>query len=88
MFTHEEAVDAVDTSDPANLVSGAPDAAHFVGASATTDDVGTFNGGSYRISHRDCNTILTVQLAMGCPLGAKPGKPGRFHPQEIQKPVY
>ncbi|KAI0472707.1 tryptophan RNA-binding attenuator protein-like domain-containing protein [Xylariaceae sp. FL0804] len=37
------------------------------------DDVGTFNGGSYRISHRDCNTIVTVQLAMGCPLSAKPG---------------
>lgn len=32
-----------------------------------------FNGGSYRISHRDSNTILTIQLAMGCPLGAKPG---------------
>ena len=40
---------------------------------ATTDDVGTFNGGSYRISHRDTNTILTVQLAIGCPLTAKPG---------------
>lgn len=45
----------------------------FVGTVATSDDVGTFNGGSYRISHRDCNTILTIQLAMGCPLGAKPG---------------
>lgn len=41
--------------------------------SATVDDVGTFNGGSYRISHRDCNTIITIQLAMGCPLDAKPG---------------
>lgn len=39
----------------------------------TVDDVGTFNGGSYRISHRDCNTIITMQLAMGCPLDAKPG---------------
>lgn len=48
-------------------------ASAFVGAVATNDDVGTFNGGSYRISHRDCNTILTIQLAMGCPLGAKPG---------------
>ncbi len=63
----------VDTSNPANLISGAPPANHFVGASATVDDVGTFNGGSYRISHRDCNTILTVQLAVGCPLHAKPG---------------
>jgi uncharacterized protein (TIGR00266 family) len=46
----------------------------FAGATSTsTDDVGTFNGGSYRVSHRDTNTILTVQLAMGCPLTAKPG---------------
>jgi len=37
------------------------------------DDVGTFNGGSFRISHRDSNTILTVQLAIGCPLNIKPG---------------
>lgn len=42
-------------------------------AIATADDVGTFNGGSYRVSHRDTNTILTVQLAIGCPLTAKPG---------------
>lgn len=63
----------LDTSNPANLVSGAPPAGHFVGASAIVDDVGTFNGGSFRISHRDSNTILTVQLAMGCPLHAKPG---------------
>jgi hypothetical protein len=42
--------------------------------STTADDVGTFNGGSYRVSHRDTNTILTVQLAIGCPLTAKPGK--------------
>lgn len=48
--------------------SGAPSA-----AAATLDDVGTFNGGSYRISHRDCNTIITLQLAHGCPLNAKPG---------------
>ncbi|KIN05627.1 hypothetical protein OIDMADRAFT_153957 [Oidiodendron maius Zn] len=57
----------------ANLDHGAPSASHFVGASTTQDDVGTFNGGSYRISHRDTNTILTVQLAMGCPLTVKPG---------------
>lgn len=55
------------------MPGGAPAQAHFVGAGATVDDVGTFNGGSYRISHRDTNTILTVQLAMGCPLGARPG---------------
>ncbi|GME39046.1 uncharacterized protein LTHEOB_8976 [Neofusicoccum parvum] len=58
---------------PAQMPGGAPAAGHFVGAGATQDDVGTFNGGSYRISHRDTNTILTVQLAMGCPLTARPG---------------
>ena len=63
----------LDTSNTLNLDHGAPSAAHFVGASATQDDVGTFNGGSYRISHRDTNSILTLQLAMGCPLTAKPG---------------
>jgi hypothetical protein len=46
----------------------------FAGAGSTqADDVGTFNGGSYRVSHRDTNTILTVQLAIGCPFTAKPG---------------
>ncbi|KAL4779384.1 tryptophan RNA-binding attenuator protein-like domain-containing protein [Aspergillus varians] len=46
----------------------------FVGATSTaTDDVGTFNGGSYRISHRDTNSLLTFQLAVGCPLQVKPG---------------
>ena len=50
-----------------------PGAGGFVGASATVDDTGTFNGGSYRISHRDSNTICTVQLAVGCPLIVKPG---------------
>jgi len=42
-------------------------------AATTADDIGTFNGGSYRVSHRDTNSILTVQLAIGCPLTAKPG---------------
>jgi hypothetical protein len=56
----------------------APAQPQFAGAGAgqpstTTDDVGTFNGGSYRVSHRDTNTILTVQLAIGCPFTAKPG---------------
>ncbi|KAL7942149.1 tryptophan RNA-binding attenuator protein-like domain-containing protein [Trichoderma barbatum] len=62
-----------DLSNPANLAGGAPPPTHFVGAVSTSDDVGTFNGGSYRISHRDTNTILTIQLAMGAPLHAKPG---------------
>lgn len=52
---------------------GAPAAGHFTGVQAIQDDVGTFNGGSYRISHRDSNSLLTLQLAMGCPLQAKPG---------------
>ncbi|EER44569.1 DUF124 domain-containing protein [Histoplasma capsulatum H143] len=53
---------------------GAPPPSQFIGVQSTSaDDVGTFNGGSYRISHRDSNTILTIQLAMGCPLTAKPG---------------
>lgn len=59
--------------DSSQVDGGAPSAAHFVGVSATQDDVGTFNGGSYRISHRDSNTILTLQLAKLCPLHAKPG---------------
>ncbi|KAK5120707.1 hypothetical protein LTR85_006065 [Meristemomyces frigidus] len=61
------------TSRTSTMPGGAPPQGHFVGASATIDDVGTFNGGSYRISHRDSNTIVTLQLAMGCPLTVKPG---------------
>ncbi|OBW68557.1 MAG: Isocitrate lyase [Aureobasidium pullulans] len=63
----------LNTSMTSNLAGGAPPQTHFVGAGATVDDVGTFNGGSYRISHRDTNTILTLQLAMGCPLSVRPG---------------
>ena len=63
----------LDSNQPSQMPGGAPAAGHFTGAMATQDDVGTFNGGSYRISHRDSNTILTLQLAMGCPLSAKPG---------------
>ncbi|RPA96547.1 DUF124-domain-containing protein [Choiromyces venosus 120613-1] len=43
------------------------------GASTITDTLGSFNGGSYRIDHRDCNTLLTLMLAHGCPVTAKPG---------------
>ena len=64
----------MNTNVSGNLQSGAPTASHFSGASTTQDDVGTFNGGSYRISHRDTNTIVTVQLAVGCPLTVKPGE--------------
>ncbi|KAK8185766.1 tryptophan RNA-binding attenuator protein-like domain-containing protein [Phyllosticta citribraziliensis] len=58
---------------PGQMPGGAPSQTHFVGVGTTQDDVGTFNGGSYRISHRDTNTVLTIQLAMGCPVSAKPG---------------
>ena len=64
---------ALDTSKSSNMPGGAPSASHFLGAAASQDDVGTFNGGSYRVSHRDSNSIVTIQLAMGCPLVAKPG---------------
>ncbi|KAI9786371.1 MAG: hypothetical protein M1816_008032 [Peltula sp. TS41687] len=60
-------------NSPGQLPGGAPAAEHFQGGSANADDIGTFNGGSYRISHRDSNTIVTLQLAMGCPVVAKPG---------------
>lgn len=57
------------------IPGGAPAFGEFVGAHSTNqDDVGTFNGGSYRISHRDTNSLLTIQLAMGCPLTVRPGK--------------
>ncbi|MCJ1290823.1 hypothetical protein MMC34_002365 [Xylographa carneopallida] len=65
--------EALDDNNPVNMPGGAPVAAHFTGITSAQDDVGTFNGGSFRISHRDCNTILTMQLAMGCPLISKPG---------------
>jgi hypothetical protein len=59
---------------PTVQLPGAPAAGLFTGAQATNEDsVGTFNGGSYRISHRDSNSLLTLQLAVGCPLTAKPG---------------
>ncbi|KAH9825835.1 hypothetical protein Tdes44962_MAKER03909 [Teratosphaeria destructans] len=45
----------------------------FTGAGPSLDDTGSFNGGAYRISHRSTNTILTLQLAVGCPLHVKPG---------------
>ncbi|KAL8751279.1 MAG: hypothetical protein Q9184_006122 [Pyrenodesmia sp. 2 TL-2023] len=63
----------LNTDQTSHMPGGAPVPAHFTGATATQDDIGTFNGGSYRISHRDSNTILTLQLAMGCPVNAKQG---------------
>src|ERR1700748_69778 len=55
-----------------NTPGGAASAQHFASESHV-DDVGSFNGGAYRISHRDTNSVLTVQLAIGCPLHVKPG---------------
>lgn len=81
-YPEEKRGHGFDFGAPASLIAGAPAAGEFQGAGAAStvvDDVGTFNGGSYRISHRDCNTILTVQLAIGCPLEAKPGKHRSTH---------
>lgn len=61
------------TSPNMDQDQGVPASIQFSGASATVDDVGTFNGGSFRVSHRDSNTILTIQLAIGCPLTVKSG---------------
>ena len=56
------------------IPGGAPAHGAFKGATATNEDnVGTFNGGSYRVSHRDSNSLLIIQLAIGAPLTAKPG---------------
>ncbi|KAK8255550.1 DUF124 domain-containing protein [Phyllosticta capitalensis] len=63
----------LNSNSPRQMPGGAPSNAHFVGVGATQDDMGTFNGGGYRISNRDTNTVLTIQLAMGCPISAKPG---------------
>ena len=63
----------LDASSPSQMPGGAPPTDHFVGAGATQDEVGTFNDGSFRISHRDTNTVLKIQLAGGCVVIAKPG---------------
>lgn len=61
-------------SNVEHLPGGAPPAGQFVGAGAANEDsTGTFNGGSYRVSHRDTNSLLTVQLAIGAPFIARPG---------------
>ncbi|KAJ1709053.1 hypothetical protein COH20_008723 [Aspergillus flavus] len=60
------------STPPALPVAVQPQPANYVPAS-NQDEVGTFNGGSFRISHRDTNSVLTLQLAMGCPIEAKPG---------------
>ncbi|KAL4897716.1 tryptophan RNA-binding attenuator protein-like domain-containing protein [Aspergillus ambiguus] len=65
------------TPPPAVQPPRAPSAQSQITTTTTApgaqDEVGTFNGGSYRISHRDTNSIVTLQLARGCPIEAKPG---------------
>ncbi|KAI5805805.1 DUF124 domain-containing protein [Geopyxis carbonaria] len=51
----------------------APQTTTTPSGNAITDTLGSFNGGSYRIDHRDCNTLLTLQLSHGCAVTAKPG---------------
>jgi hypothetical protein len=46
------------TGQAAYVAIRAPPAGHFTRVRATEDDVGTFNSGSYQISHRDTNTLL------------------------------
>lgn len=71
-FPNEKAQSILGTVTHSRTTSNAAPM-QFQGVATTLDDVGTFNGGSFRISHRDCNTIITIQLAMGCPISAKPG---------------
>ncbi|KAK4241640.1 tryptophan RNA-binding attenuator protein-like domain-containing protein [Achaetomium macrosporum] len=82
---HEAQAPVIDPTGTASVLMGAPAAGQFVGASAIVDDVGTFNGGSYRISHRDCNTVLTIQLAIGCPIQARPGAMIAMSPSIVLK---
>ncbi|ROV94144.1 hypothetical protein VPNG_09348 [Cytospora leucostoma] len=39
----------------------------------TIRDHGTFSGGSYTISHRDTNTVLTIDIAQGSLVKSEPG---------------
>ncbi|KAJ5884927.1 hypothetical protein N7495_009437 [Penicillium taxi] len=80
-FQHNASLSTSSTPQPPSTMAkmtqvpgGAPPVGQFTGAQAVDEDlVGTFNGGSYRISHRHTNSILTIQLAMGAPLEARPG---------------
>lgn len=78
----------IDPTGTAAGIMGAPSPGQFTGATGVVDDVGTFNGGSYRISHRDCNTVLTIQLAIGCPVDAKAGSMIAMSPSIVLKGSY
>ncbi|EAQ92328.1 hypothetical protein CHGG_00563 [Chaetomium globosum CBS 148.51] len=83
---HAQAQVQAQAHSPAIDPTGAPTGNNFAGATSTiVDDVGTFNGGSYRISHRDCNSILTIQLAIGCPVEARPGSMIAMSPSIVLK---
>ncbi len=50
-------------------------ARHFVGAGMMVDEAGEFSGGIFTVSHRDANTILTIQLKSASRINARPGEP-------------
>ncbi|KAI5811740.1 tryptophan RNA-binding attenuator protein-like domain-containing protein [Peziza echinospora] len=67
---HNAAFNPAQQGPPPAAPAPAPQAQ---GGNVVSDTLGSFNGGSYRIDHRDCNTLLTFQLAHGCPVFGKPG---------------
>lgn len=46
---------------------------HFVGLGAAVEEAGEFNGGCFTVSHRDANTILSIELKPSCRIIARPG---------------
>ena len=43
------------------------------GQAATQADHGNFQGGSYTVTHRDTNAVLTIDIAQGAAVKSKPG---------------
>ncbi|KAF5859694.1 hypothetical protein ETB97_002535 [Aspergillus alliaceus] len=72
-FNNPYAVQPPQSSTPPSIPADLQSQPTQALSATNQDEVGTFNGGSYRISHRDTNSVLTMQLAMGCPIEAKPG---------------
>jgi uncharacterized protein (AIM24 family) len=62
-----------------------PQTAQGASHNTVTDTLGSFNGGAYRIDHRDTNSLLTLQLAHGCPITAKPGTMVAMNPSVTLK---
>ncbi|CAF3338343.1 unnamed protein product, partial [Rotaria sp. Silwood2] len=50
-----------------------------------TDVTGEFNGGSYKIDHRDTNTLLSVTLLANTPFYAQPGAMVAMSPEVTLK---